>query len=251
MASPANLFALASGRLTPLSRTALTVGLGSLLAIVLLFEPVHQAAPRAVAVPAHTRLLENGSPWAERAQLLEGGTLFMPGKAEVAPPADTAQPDASPFAAFGPELIHDPAKPLALPAKGEVTPWKDLDAAFPWNEGYPLATLGQKSPPDTRLASRVMRLQVFSDKNEIIYSRDFQSGDVLIKNYKRLEYSDLNKISPCEIRLGIDTFGLQSNPYLLRTSGEAGRDQAVLDWSREMPWARWLPPGSYRVVIGP
>lgn len=251
MARPAALFALASGRLPPLTRIALLAGLGALLALVVLFEPVHPGAPRAVAGPAFAQVLDPRAAWAERAALQEGGAWLLSSPAENTRPADVAQPDASPFGAYGPELAQDPAKPLALPGSNAATPWKNLDAAFPWQADNPYLTLGQKGALDAKVSAYKVKIVVYSDNNEVVFSRDFRPEDESFKSSKALSINDLSLIMPVELRLGLDNFGVQSNPYLLRTSGDSFRDQAVLDWARQLPWARWLRPGSYRVVIGP
>lgn len=248
MARPAALFALASGRLTPLTRIALLAGLGALFALVVLFEPVHSGAPRAVAGPAFTQVLDPRSAWAERASLQDGGAWLLSLPAESTRPADVAQPDAAPFTAYGPELSQDPAKPLVLPDQSPTTPWKNLEAAFPWHGDNPYQTLGQRPGLDARLTARMLKVEVYSDKNEFVFSREFRSGE---DSLKHLDKSVLNLVVPVEIRVGIDGFGIQSNPYLLRSSGDRQADQSVLDWSRQFAWARWLKPGSYRVVIGP
>lgn len=251
MARPAALFALASGRLPPLTRVALLAGLGALLALVVLFKPVHSAPPRAVITPAFTQVLDSHSAWAERAALQEGGAWLLALPSESARPADVAQPDASPFTAYGPELAQEPGKPLSLAGSGQRTPWKNLDAAFPWQDGNPYLTLGQRTEYDPRLSPRIIKLVVYSDSNEIVFSREFRANDEAINSIKSLIKNDLRLSMPVEFRLGLDNFGVQSSPYLLRSSGNSALDQAVGDWARNLPWARWLRPGSYRVVIGP
>lgn len=250
MASPASLFALASGRLTPLSRIALAAGAALFLATILLVRPVHEAAPRLAASPASVLLLAPGSPLQDRAALLEGSNLFMPLNLDENQGVDVAQPDASPFTAFGPELRHDPAKPLALPTSESTIRWTGLDEAFPLRDDRPYETLGQKaarSAPNPR----VLRIDVFSDINENIFSKDIRSVDLQAYNNKSLKINALGVFTPIEFRLGIDSMGLQSKPYLLRSSGDAAQDQLLTDWVRRLPWGLWLKPGSYRVVIGP
>ena len=250
MASPASLFALASGRLTPLSRAALVLGLGLFGATILLVRPVHLAAPRLGLERPSVLALGHDSPWVERAQLQEGSALFMPGNGEDIRSGDAAQPDASPFPPFGPELRHDPAKPLALPSSDATPRWAGLDEAFPMREDKPYQTLGEK-PSRAAPRARLLSIQVISDNNESVLRKDFAAGDPLIKSHKLLNDRDLKITTAVEFRLGLDGMGLESRPYLLRSSGHADWDQAAGEWLGGLPWSAWLKPGSYRVVVGP
>lgn len=250
MASPASLFALASGRLTPLSRSALAAGVALFLATILLVRPVHEAAPRLSASPASVLVLASGSPLQDRAALLEGSNLFMPLSLDENRGVDVAQPDASPFTAFGPELRHDPAKPLALPTSDSTIRWTNLDEAFPLREDRPYQTLGHKIARPAP-GARILRIDVFSDINENVFSKDVRAGDPQIINHKAFYTSGLSVSNPAEFRLGIDSMGLQSKPYMLTSSGDVAQDQFLTDWVRGLPWVLWLKPGSYRVVVGP
>jgi len=241
---------LASGRLTPLSRIALVTGLGLFVALVLLVQPVHRPEPSLVPVPASVRALDRESVWVERATLEEGSSLFMPAPQADVVSTDAAQPDAAPFSSFGPEYRHDPARPLSLASSVTTTRWKTLDEAFPLSEERPFATIGAK-PSRQSLKPRMLQIQVFSDINESVLQKDLSSSDPLVNSHKTLINNGLNIKSPVEIRLGIDAMGLQSKPYLLRSSGDNSWDQAVCSWAAGLPWTAWLKPGSYRVVVGP
>lgn len=254
MARPSSLVTLASGRLTPLSRLALALGLGLFVAVILLVRPVHEPGVRLVPERATILTLEHSSPWVDRAMLEEGAGLFMPVSLEGSRGSDASQPDASPFPAFGPELRHDPAQPLALEtSEGVKGKWMTLEEAFPSAEGFPYLTLGQKPRrPDARvLTARTLQLSAYSDINENVFNRDFLSNDEYIKGHKLLFDKGIRLFGSIELRLGVDAMGLQSKPYLLRSSGSVEWDQALVEWAQALPWAIWLKPGSYRVVIGP
>lgn len=250
MLNSTSLFHLASGRLTPLSRIALFLVFGLLIALVLLVEPVHQAAQPLVPVRASILALESGSAWVERAELEEGSSMFMPMRQESVVLTDTAQPDAAPFSAFGPEYRHDPAKPLALSSEVVPVQWKGLDQAFPVFEDRVFATLGEK-PVRPAPGARKLHILVYSDINETVIEREFSGASQEDSKLKLLIDSGLNVNSPIELRLGIDAMGLHSRPYLVRSSGDDDWDRAVSSWARTLPWATWLKPGSYRVVVGP
>lgn len=252
MPRPSSLIALASGRLTPLNRVALTLGLGLFLATILLVRPVHHPAPRLVLQPSSVLALDRNSPLLDKAFLQEGAALFMSAAQPDARGIDAAQPDASPFQAFGPEFRQEPNKSLVLSSDNTEAQarWPELDAYFPLTEDRPLATIGQKTSRILPKA-RVLQVQVFSESNEFSFTRDFPFSDPLVKNHKALLNSRLSVISVSEFRLGIDNFGLESAPYLLRSSGDKEIDRITGEWVGGLPWLLWLKPGSYRVVIGP
>lgn len=250
MSGPTSLITLASGRLTPLNRLALTLGLGLFAATILLVRPVHESAPRLVMQHSTARVLDRSSPLLDRAFLQEGGSLFMPSTQPDMRGIDSAQPDASPFQAFAPEFRQDPNKPLSLSPNDADGHWLGLDEVFPLADERPLATIGQKP---ARALPKVagLTIQVFSESNEIVTSRSFSPSDPLIKNHKDLIVRSLRSLTIVELRLGVDMYGLESSPYLLHSSGDRDVDRLASDWAKGLPWAVWLKPGSYRVVIGP
>lgn len=250
MANPTSLFTLASGRLTPLSRAALAGGLGLFAAIIFLIRPVHLAHSPLVKARASVLALEQASPWADRAVLQDGASLFMSGNSEDVRTDEAAQPDASPFPPFGPELRHDPAMALAISTSDSTIRWAGLDEVFPLREERPYQTLGQR-PAKPLLSPRCLRIEVFSDNNENVFQKDFPSSDPLLKGTKLFNSINLKDYTVVEFRLGIDAMGLQSKPYLQRGSSQLGWNQELSHWMQGLPWGIWLKPGSYRVVIGP
>lgn len=250
MVAGSSLITLASGRLTPASRLALVLGLGLFVALLILVQPVHRAHPSLVPVSASVRALEPGSAWVEQAELEEGSSLFMPSRRGDSVQTDAAQPDAAPFSFFGPEYRHDPAKPLALGTSVTPTRWNSLDQLFPISEEAPFVTLGVKAARPAPKA-RVLQAQVFSDINELVVQRDLVGAFEPNSKLKALISNGLNLKSSVELRLGLDAMGIQSQPYLIRSSGDNEWDRAVSAWARGVPWATWLKPGSYRVVVGP
>ena len=250
MAGPTSLIMLASGRLTPLNRLALSLGLGLFAATILLVRPVHQPEARLVLSGPTVVALDRNSPLLDRAFLQEGTSLFISSAQSDMPGVDAAQPDAAPFQVFGPEFRQDPAKSLTLSPEGNRAGWPALDEVFPFADDRPLTTLGQK--PERALPKpNALHMQVFSEINESVMARSFSASDPYVKNHKELVKSGLRSYSTVEIRLGIDAFGLESSPYLLRSSGDAELDRLAVEWARGLPWTGWLKPGSYRVVIGP
>lgn len=250
MARRFTLLTLASGRLTPLSQTALGLSLVLFAAMIFLVRPVHEPGPRLKLVSPSALVLSSKSPWVERAMLQESSSLYMPTVQADGRLGDVAQPDASPFSAFAPEIQHNPAKPLSIPSDQSSARWLTIDEAFPLADQEPFLTLGQKTTPPN-LSSRKVQIQVFSDLYENVFKKDFFANDPEEFSTKSLSFNSLSKARPMEMRLGIDTYGVQAKPYLLRSSGDAAWDRSVLEWAAKLPWVTWLKPGSYRVVVGP
>lgn len=250
MVAPRSLITLASGRLTRLNRVALALGLGLFGATILLVRPVHEPAPAMVQTRATLLSLDKGSPLLDRATLLDASSLFMAPSQPDMRGVDSAQPDAAPFQSFGPELSPDPSRSLGTLPEGGMARWPELAELFPLAGDVPYATIGQK-PARVLPKARSLSIEVISEKNEVVLRRSFASSDSLIKNHKDLLNSGLKATFPMEISVGVDAFGVQASPFLLRSSGEGERDRRALEWARTLPWAVWLRPGSYRVVVGP
>lgn len=250
MLAPRSLITLASGRLTRLNRVALALGLGLFVATILLVRPVHEPSPSMVQVRATVRALDQGSPLLDRASLLDASSLFMAPSQPDVRSIDAAQPDAAPFQSFGPELSPDPSKSLATQPEGSLARWPELSELFPLAGETPFATIGQKSARSLPKA-RTLHVEVYSEKSETVIRRTFSASDPLLKNHKELIDSGLRASNALELSVGVDAFGIQANPSLLRSSGDEERDRRAVEWARTLPWGGWLRAGSYRVVIGP
>ena len=184
------------------------------------------------------------------AELADPASLFLRSPADLGQVPVTAQPEATPFLAYGPDLRAQPGQPLASrPSPTPPSSESPLDLLLN-SESQPFRTLGQApavSPPSVRKPL----VEVSSDLGETIFSMEVgqdSPGKVL---FKILESNALNiKFCP-EFRLGIDAFGQQARPFMTRSSGDSAFDQAALAWLAEQDWRRHLPPGSYRLRLGP
>lgn len=246
----ARLLTLANGRvpLGPrlLAWTCLLLFLGAWAAL----DPGHRAAPRLVPAPPEAFLLPPRSPWVERAELADPASLFLRAPSRLADVPVTAQPEATPFLAYGPDLRTQPGQPLsALPTSGKATS-QSPSALLLRPDPYPLRTLGQAanaSPPTPRRPIG----EVFSDSGEVLLQLEIAEYASAIKIHKLLSISALSSKNAAEFRIGIDAFGLQAKPFLTLSSGDSTLDQAALEWAASQPWASRLPPGSYRLRVGP
>ncbi len=247
---PARLLTLASGRVPLGPRLLAWTALALLLAAWVVLDPGHRATPRLLPAPPETFLLPPRSPWVERAELGDPSGLFLRAPSLVADVPVTAQPEANPFLAYGPDLRTQPGQPLAaLPTASKASP-PPAPALLLQPEAYPLRTLGQtanSTPPTPRRPTG----EVFSDSGEVLLRVEISDGPHLLKIHKLINNNGLSLKSPSEFRMGIDAFGLQSRPFLTQSSGDSGLDQAALEWAVSQPWASRLPPGSYRLRVGP
>ena len=246
----ARLLTLANGRVPRATRLLAWAGLALLTAAWVLLDPGHVGSPAAQASPPTTVLLPPRSAWVDRAELADPAGLFLRPPLQLDAPLVTAQPEATPFLAYGPDLRTQPGQPLAtLPIPAPATK-PDALTLLLQPEKNPLRTLGlglNPQPPEARRGS----VEVFSDSGELVISEELSQGDFANIIHKTFSVNNLKTISPSEFRLGIDAFGQQSPPFLTSPSRLPELDQAALQWVGSQPWAKRLPPGSYRIRIGP
>jgi len=246
----ARLLTLASGRVLLGPRLLVWTCLILLLGAWAVLDPGHRAAPRLIPAPPETLLLPPRSPWVERAELADPANLFLRAPSRLADVPVTAQPEATPFLAYGPDLRTQPGQPLgALPTTPKASS-QTPTALLLKPDSYPLRTLGQvahATPPTPRRPT----CEVISDSGEVVFRLEITDDSPAGSIHKILSISSLTSNKPAEFRMGIDAFGLQAKPFLTVSSGDPSLDQAALGWAVSQPWARRLPPGSYRLRVGP
>lgn len=246
----ASLLTLASGRIPLPARLLGGSGLALLAAAWILLDPGHTPRPRLQPVSPAALLLDWQSPWVERAELADPASLFLRSPTDLADLPVTAQPEATPFLAFGPDLRAQPGQPLATrtlaPSPSTQTP---IDLLLQ-PESLPFRTLGQKPALAPPLPRRALA-EVVSDSGETMFSQEITEGSVEKKIHKAFSDNILSIRNCPEFRLAIDAFGQQAKPFLLLSSGDSALDQASLEWAAGQDWRRHLPPGSYRLRVGP
>ena len=247
---PGRLLALASGRVPALARTAVLGGLLLLLLAWVVLDPGHQPQPRLAPAPPTVVALRADSPWVDRAELADPASLYL----ESPRGSDTlpilAQPEATPFLAFGPDLRSQPDQPLGLASPRSKPDALQAPGFLLLPEDQPLLTLGQK-PQRALPLTRPPLCEVLSDGGELLRQIPILESDTRKVILKLFSDNILTINGPVEFRLGIDNYGLQSPPFLTRSSGLPNLDQATLQWASAQPWFRTLPPGSYLLRFGP
>ena len=246
---------VAGGRLPPATRFAVLCGFGVFVVGLLIFKPVSGGAPAAPTLTAGTVLLPPGNALAETQALLDPSAAYLPAGSPKSPLAavDEVQVEDSPLPGFDPILRFSPGKPVDLTLESEkpvaVVPY----AAIPLNQWEPFSTLGSANLTQGMIAPRSFYYDV-SDiggaKKSILKGK---VSNITIKSEKNGAKSDKDAplSSHLELIIGVDSMGLQAPAQIVRSSGNSAVDAAVVSWSAQVPWAKRLPPGSYRVTVGP
>lgn len=248
---------LTGGRIPPLTRTALLCGLGLFLLTLLVFKPGAGGHDPAQALTNGVRLVAPGDARTESVVLLDSSAVYFPAKPALGGVGrlEVGQPEDAPFAKTAPVLQFDPSRPLGkestllVPRREAPAPAK----AVPLAESAPFTTFGSRGYPGPGLPARAAFFEVypmngrnkpiisgriphFSDKNGV-------KDELIVKNHP------FNSIF--EANLNIDSFGKAPLGGEVRLSGSKSLDEAIRRWASSTDWAGQLPPGVYRLIVGP
>lgn len=248
---------LAGGRLPPLTRTALVCGLSAFVGALVFFSPGAGGRPAAQPIAQGVRLVPPGDVRTESVVLLDSSAVYLPAPAKVskAGRGEVGQPEDSPFPPSSPILQFDPAKPLGKDSMLQV-PRLVIPApaqAIPLTAQEPLTTFGSQGFRDVKLEPRAAFFEVYpvqrgyksilSGKITHLVEKEGVSGGILNKNSPFSE--------TFEAILSIDSLGQAPLGAILRHTGSKTLDEAVRRWAASIQWGQRLPPGVYRLVVGP
>ena len=248
---------LAGGRLPPLTRTALLCGLSAFVGALVFFSPGAGGRPAAQPLTQGVRLVPPGDARTESVVLLDSSAVYLPAptKATKAGRGEVGQPEDAPFAASGPILQFDPAKPLGKDSMLQV-PRQVIPApaqAIPLTEQEPLTTFGSQGFRDVKLEPRAAFFEVYplqGGYKSLINGKITHLVDIKYDNG-----ADLGKNAPLvgsfEAILSVDSLGQAPLGAVLRHTGSKTHDEAVRRWAASIEWGQRLPPGVYRLVVGP
>ena len=248
---------LAGGRLPPLTRTALLCGFSAFVGALVFFSPGAGGRPAARPLAQGIRLVPPGDVRTESVVLLDSSAVYLPAPSKSAKSGrgEVGQPEDTPFAKATPILQFDPAKPLGEDSTLQV-PRQTIPAAaqaIPLAAQEPLTTFGSKGFRDLKIEPRAAFFEVFS----------MEGGYKSLINGKIAHFDDKNKTlevsfdknAPLggnfEVILSVDSLGQAPLGAVLRHSGSKALDDAVRRWAGTIPWGQRLPPGVYRLVVGP
>jgi len=248
---------LTGGRLPPLTRTALLCGLGVFVGALLFFSPGAGGRPPATPLTHGVRLALPGDVRTESVVLLDSSAVYFPTISRVAKGGrgEVGQPEDSPFTSFPPVLQFDPAKPLgkdsSLELPRQVIPSAVL--AIPLSAQEPLVTFGTKGFRDLKIEPRAAFFEVFPVQGGY---KSIVSGKIAHLDAKKWNNDVVIDKNPplvgnFEVILSVDSLGQAPLGAILRYSGSKSHDEAVQRWAASMDWSKRLPPGIYRLIVGP
>jgi hypothetical protein len=248
---------LTGGRLPPLTRTALLCGLAVFLLTLLIFRPGAGGEVPAVPLTNGVRLVPPGDARTESVVLLDTSAVYFPAKSTLAGGgrSEVGQPEDAPFAKSAPVLQFDPSKPpakestLQVPRQQAPSPAK----AVPLFEAEPFTTFGTKGYAGQGIESRMAFFEVYPISgafNPVLSGKITQFSDENgIKDTFFIKNNPFK--SKFELILSVDSFGKSPLGGVVRLSGSRALDDAVRRWAAGVDWASQLPPGVYRLIVGP
>lgn len=248
---------LTGGRIPPLTRTALLCGLGLFLLTLLIFKPGAGGNPAAQPLANGVRLVPPGDARTESVVLLDTSSVYFPSKSASSRVgrSEVGQPEDAPFAKSSPVLQFDPSRPLGkestlqVPRREVPTPAK----AVPLAEAEPFTSFGTRAITGDGLPPRTAFFEIYAVGGG---SKPVISGNITHFNGKNGIKDDLTtKDAPFksvfEVILSVDSFGKAPMGSEVRLSGSKALDEAIRRWAAGIDWAGQLPPGAYRLIVGP
>lgn len=247
---------LAGGRVPPLTRTALLAGLAVFVAALALVRPTDGGLPPAEPLRGGVRWVAAGNGVAEGVVLLDPSVAYLPSKLIATPDlafTGTKLSEETPFTRLDRRLTNDPLKSADPPLKLVEPVAPRASTAVPLTAADPFTTFGRANLAQSSLAPRAGSFEVFELSGA---KKSFISGilpPLELKNINKTDKSGNNAPlwSTFEAIVGVDSLGLQGQPAVIRSSGHREVDQALTRWATGVPWAKHLPPGSYRLFVSP
>jgi hypothetical protein len=248
---------LTGGRIPPLTRTALLSGLGLFLLALLVFKPGAGGNDPAEPLANGVRLVVPGDARTESVVLLDTSAVYFPSKPALGGGgrSEIGQPEDAPFAKISPALQFDPSRPLGKESTLQV-PRREAPVparAVPLAEAAPFTTFGTHSYAGEGLPARAAFFEIYpmSGSNKPIISGKIThfSDKKGIKDDLISKNNPFNSIF--EVILSVDSLGKAPLGREVRHSGSKIVDEAIRRWAAEVDWARQLPPGAYRLIVGP
>ena len=248
---------LTGGRIPPLTRIALLSGLGLFLLTLLIFKPGAGGNVPAQPLVNGVRLVVPGDARTESVVLLDTSAVYFPSRSSLGGlgRSEVGQPEDAPFAKFPPILQFNPATQADKEATLQMPRWKTPTPALavPLAEVAPFTTFGTLSYKGEGLPARAAFFEVYEVSGG---NKSIISGKVDHFNDKNGIKDDLiSKNAPFkstyEVILSVDSFGKGPLGSEVRLSGTKSLDEAIRRWASGADWAGQLPPGVYRLIVGP
>lgn len=239
----------------PLTRRALVAVLFVFVATLVLVRPTDGGLPAVESLRAGVRWVAKGDGATEAAVLLDPSVAYMPSKLVSAPEATILGPKTSeetPFGRLDRRLHIDPKGDEPLLRVAEPTA-PVLASAVPLSQAEPFTTFGRANLTQSNLAPRQGSFEVLPINGAI---KPLISGILPPLDIKNGTFGDKNRENDplaaiFEANIGVDSLGLQGLPSLVRSTGNRSVDRGIITWAAGVPWAKHLPPGTYRLTVVP
>jgi hypothetical protein len=247
---------LTGGQVPPITRRA-TIAVGVLFFIsLIIFKPQAKVYPRAQPLAHPIQLLPAGSALAENESLLDSSVIYLPpssSERRVSSSSESIQVEDAPLPGFGPQFRFNPTRPLDLPPESEKSQAPNAHKAIPLKDTQPFAAMGSSELAQNSMEPRGGLYEVYPINGA---NKPVLSGKIPNKiNLSTINPAKNTKNAPLypnlELLIALDSMGMQSESRLMHSSGDVEVDNALKEWSLSMDWGHLLPPGFYRLVIGP
>ena len=232
-------------------------GLTIFVLTLLIFRPSAGGDAPASRLTGGVRLVPPGDARTENVILLDPSAVYFPSCPSNLGSAQTelGQPEDAPFPKIAPILQFDPSKALGrdstLQVPRQVAP--TAARAIPIDQTDPFTTFGSLGLKANLVTPRVgyFNITSLSGSDKPYFFGNITQND--IKNYGNNQFLSVSApfSSVYELILGVDSMGKASFGAILHSSGDKDLDRAILAWAGRMDWVHRLPPGSYRLRVGP
>ncbi|WOO42537.1 hypothetical protein [Rubellicoccus peritrichatus] len=228
----------------------IVLGVGIHLAGFLIFrvvaEPTHEPILQEPFVKLLPRTVEASGALNESALLSDSEPLFLPTKwnASASPvQTSTTANQASPFDAFAAEIQMGTDESGTMFDTKVLIPQSPLEG-LELNPGSVFSSFGQDVSLD--VGGRIPGIKVDV--------HDYTTGEIQIS--ETLDSSGLTIELPeewrfVEFRVAVDSLGHVGRPVLVDGTGDESVDRALSDYLHSANAVSKLPPGYYRIVLGP
>jgi hypothetical protein len=247
---------LAGGRVPPLTRTALLAGLAVFLAALVLVRPTDGGLPRAEPLRGGVRWVSADHAPTEGVLLLDPSVAYLPGRLinpVDLPSAGPRPSEETPFKRLDRRLAHDPLVSSAPPLSLTNPTSPSAATASPLASAEPFTTFGRANLAQSGMSPRSGVFEVY----QLSGAKKPEISGILphLDSFKSINSKKEGFNAPpwdkYEAIVGVDSLGQTGLPAVIHSSGDSGVDQALARWAAGVPWARYLAPGTYRLIVCP
>ena len=125
--------------------------------------------------------------------------------------------------------------------------------AIPLTAQEPLTTFGSQGFRDVKLEPRAAFFEIYPIQGGYKSLLNGKITHLVDEKSKNLDFFSKNtpQGGSFEVILSVDSLGQAPLGAILRHTGSKPLDEAVRRWAASIEWGQRLPPGVYRLVVGP